>query len=184
MLPNCQLVLVGDMVGKDEILRALIAASSNFNSVCELQRAFWCTQRCVGVSVSDDMVRNFFIRMMGSAVWENWEAGRGCTVSRSRMATSNDLQLKFFLFCDWFVRLFVYYRHYLDFADTEFSSLPLFCVTKLLKCFFKSRCDFLCLHSISLTRRWCCHTGNESTFPSSSKTCHLKCLFMLSNVDT
>lgn len=60
MLPNCQLVLVGDMVGKDEILRALIAASSNFNSVCELQRAFWCTQRCVGVSVSDDMVRNFF----------------------------------------------------------------------------------------------------------------------------
>lgn len=61
MLPHCQLGPVGEMVGKDQSLRAPgTAAQPDVDFVCEQQRAFLCTQRCVGVSVGDDMIRNFF----------------------------------------------------------------------------------------------------------------------------
>lgn len=64
MLPHCQLGPVGDIVEKDQILRAAgTAAQSDVDFVCEQQRAFLCTQRCVGVSMGDDMIRNLFPRI-------------------------------------------------------------------------------------------------------------------------
>lgn len=61
MLTHCQLGPVGEMVGKDQILRVPgTAAQSDVDFVCEHRRAFLCTQRCVGVSVGDDILRNFF----------------------------------------------------------------------------------------------------------------------------
>lgn len=134
MLPHCQPVLVGGTTGKGQILRALIAAPSNFNFVWEQQRIFLCSQR--GVGVNDDLIRNFFrkawwVLQCGVA----GEAGRGCSVSKSSTATSSEPRVKFFLFRGWSMRVFIYYWHHLDFAETKFSCLPLFWVTKLLKCF-------------------------------------------------